>query len=87
MLPLLDATGAPLEDIVEGELRERLAFAGCKPLWTGELVEADSVSDDDAGENTLSSISIKNIKAKHLKSRQRLRQYQYLKSCILFFYF
>ena len=59
MLPLLDA---PLEDRVEGEPKEgeaskSLAFAGARrePLWIGELVEVDNVSEDDVGENTLSS--------------------------------
>ena len=66
MLPLLDATDAPLEDIVEGEASKSLVIAGAgrEPLWIGELFEVDNVSDDDAGENalfsTLFSISMKN---------------------------
>ena len=64
MLPLLEATDVPFE----GELKvggktlasaiKAFAGAGRKPLlWIGELVEADTVSEDDVGERTLSSSS------------------------------
>ena len=57
MLPLLEATDKLEGEPKEGEASKSLAFAGARrePLWTGEFVEVDNVSDDNVGENTLSS--------------------------------
>ena len=57
MLPRLEATDKLEGELKEGEASKSLAFAGVgrEPLWIGELVEVDNVSDDDVGENTLSS--------------------------------
>ena len=65
MLPLLEATDVPFEvglKVRGKSLASAIkAFAGDgrKPLlWIDELIEADTVSDDDVGERTLSSSSL-----------------------------
>ena len=65
MLPLLEATDVPFEGELKvggktlaSAIKAFAAGAGRKPLLRiGELVEADTVSEDDVGERTLSSSS------------------------------